>query len=464
MTKFTHSDKPLVVNPLRVGQRTGAALAFLGLGRCMPVEHGVRGCTAFTKLFLMRHFREPIPMQTTAMDQVATILGADENIIEALTTVIERDHPAIIGLFANTLSECQGVDIALTLAEFRRRHPEHDHVAVVPVTDFPDSGCLETGYACAVHAIMDTLMPARTNGTIAGNHVNVRVPATLTPGDVEQLKGWVTSFGLVPVVLPDLADSLDGHMAREGFLPLTYGGISRNEIERMNGALATLVVGTSLHKAADLLRDRTGIPDFRFPHLMGLEACDAFTARLRELTRRTVPAHLLRQRAQLLDAMVDCQFFTAGTTAAVAADPDHLVALASFLTSNGIRVPTAVTTHGPAFAPSAVGRIVVGDLDDFERESKAHSVQLLLANSHAAGIAKRLRLPLLRVGFPQHDYIGCHAKSWIGYPGSRQTLFDVANLLLTSREELPPYQSIYRDTESLSADAPSYRTSEGAIP
>ena len=60
--------KPLSVNPLKVSLRVGAALAFLGLARCMPLEHGVRGCAAFTKLFFMRHCREPIALQTTALD------------------------------------------------------------------------------------------------------------------------------------------------------------------------------------------------------------------------------------------------------------------------------------------------------------------------------------------------------------------------------------------------------------
>ena len=105
------SRKALSVNPLTVSRRVGAALAFLGLARSLPLEHGVRGCTAFTKLFFMRHFCEPIALQTTAIDMNSAVLGADANIIEGLRTVIERNHPDVVGLVATTLSEFQGADI-----------------------------------------------------------------------------------------------------------------------------------------------------------------------------------------------------------------------------------------------------------------------------------------------------------------------------------------------------------------
>jgi nitrogenase molybdenum-iron protein NifN len=79
---------------------------------------------------------------------------------------------------------------------------------------------------------------------------------------------------------------------------------------------------------------------------------------------------------------------------------------------------------------------------------------LLLANSHAVSIANQLGVQLLRVGYPQHDLIGCHAKTWIGYAGSRQSLFDIANLLLQARGDKQPYTSIYRQTDD-NAAAPS---------
>ena len=60
----------------------------------------------------------------------------------------------------------------------------------------------------------------------------------LTPGDVEAVKEWVEAFGLTPIILPDIADSLDGHMIEDGFTTLTYGGTRREDIAAMAGKLA----------------------------------------------------------------------------------------------------------------------------------------------------------------------------------------------------------------------------------
>ena len=111
MAEIIQSKKALAVNPLKVSQPVGASLAFLGLARSLPLMHGSQGCTAFGKVFFVRHFREPIPLQTTAMDQVSTIMGADENIVEALRTLSDKSKPDIIGLVTTGLSETQGTDI-----------------------------------------------------------------------------------------------------------------------------------------------------------------------------------------------------------------------------------------------------------------------------------------------------------------------------------------------------------------
>ena len=111
--------KPLAVNPLKVSQPMGAALAFMGLASTMPLEHGAQGCTAFSKAFFTRHFREPIALQTTAMDHVVTIIGADENVVEALRTIAQMHAPQIVGLISTGLAEMQGADITRSIKQFQ---------------------------------------------------------------------------------------------------------------------------------------------------------------------------------------------------------------------------------------------------------------------------------------------------------------------------------------------------------
>ncbi|MEY2632264.1 MAG: nitrogenase iron-molybdenum cofactor biosynthesis protein NifN, partial [Pseudomonadota bacterium] len=57
--------------------------------------------------------------------------------------------------------------------------------------------------------------------------------------------------------------------------------------------------------------------------------------------------------------------------------------------------------------------------------------------------AARLGVPLLRAGFPQYDLVGGYARTWVGYRGTRQALFDIANLMLSQHHELEPYRSLY---------------------
>jgi len=154
MAEIVLPTKALAVNPLKVSQPMGASLAFLGLARTMPLEHGARGCTSFNKLFFMRHFREPIALQTTAMDQVTTVIGSDDNVVEALRTIAEKNQPDIVGLITTGLSETQGADIHRTIKDFRAAYPQHAAMSVVPVNATDTLGCLETGFARAVEALI----------------------------------------------------------------------------------------------------------------------------------------------------------------------------------------------------------------------------------------------------------------------------------------------------------------------
>ena len=57
--------------------------------------------------------------------------------------------------------------------------------------------------------------------------------------------------------------------------------------------------------------------------------------------------------------------------------------------------------------------------------------------------AGRLGLPLIRAGFPLFDVAGGHARRWIGYRGSRDTLFDLATRLARRHGRSQPYHSIF---------------------
>ncbi|MRD72376.1 nitrogenase iron-molybdenum cofactor biosynthesis protein NifN [Rhodocyclus tenuis] len=445
MAEIVKKAKPLTVNPLKASQPMGAALAFLGLRDAIPLLHGSQGCTAFGKVFFVRHFREPIPLQTTAMDLVSTIMNADENVLAGLKALCEKSQPQVIGLATTGLSETQGTDIHSLVTRFRTACPQFAHVAIVPVNTPDYVGSLESGFALAVEAMIDTLVPA-SNSVGRRRQVNVLASSMLTPGDLEQIREWIEAFGLRAVLLPDLGDSLDGHLVDAENTPLTLGGTPRGDIDSLGESLATLVIGRSLARAADLLRERTGVPDLRFDHLLGLDACDAFTGALATLAGVVVPERIERQRTQLQDAMVDTHFMTGFTRIALALDPDALLAFGGFLSGVGAEIVAAVApTRADCLAQMPCASVRIGDLADLEEAARQANAQILIASSHAAATAQSLGIPLWRAGFPQYDFVGGYARVWVGYRGARQALFDLANLVLGHHHEIPVYRSIYRD-------------------
>ncbi|MGB0750292.1 MAG: nitrogenase component 1, partial [Magnetospiraceae bacterium] len=147
MAEILKRKKALSVAPLKSSQTIGASLAFLGVRNAIPMMHGSQGCTAFGKVFFVRHFREPIPLQTTAMDQLAAVMGSEDNVVTGLKTICEKQNPSLIGLPTTGLSETQGSDLNMAVGAFRKKHPEYDHIPVIPVSTPDFSGCFETGYA-----------------------------------------------------------------------------------------------------------------------------------------------------------------------------------------------------------------------------------------------------------------------------------------------------------------------------
>jgi nitrogenase molybdenum-iron protein NifN len=369
--------------------------------------------------------------------------------IEALRTVCEKSKPAVVGLLTTGLSEVQGTDIDRLLKTFRARYPEFQCVDIVTVNTPDFDGSLETGFAIAVRAMINAWTPmACAGGTRPGRRprqINVLSGPGLTPGDLEALKDIVAAFGLHPVVIPDISDSLDGHLDGDDFTPLTSGGTPVSTFGNLGDATATLVIGASMTPAADLLHQRTGVPDHRFEHLMGLKAMDQLVTTLAGISGQPVPVHLQRQRAQLQDAMLDAHFMLSQARFAIAADTDLLNAFSHLLAEMGAEVVAAVAPcRMPVLERIPVDQVKIGDLEDLEILARLRQAEAVIGSSHAAESARRLGLPLIRAGFPLYDRIGGYQRTWIGYRGIRRALFELANTLLAhDSHEIEPYYSLY---------------------
>lgn len=436
MAQVIVSQKQCTVNPLKMSQPIGAALAFMGIEGAMPLLHGSQGCTSFGLVLFVRHFREAIPMQTTAMSEVATVLGGFDNVEQAIVNIANRANPGIIGICTTGVSEIKGDDLSGFLKLIRASHPELGHVALVDVSTPDFEGAFQDGWAAAVTRMVEELVETPLLETRLSRRVNILPGCHLTPGDIDELRDIFEAFSLDPFFLPDLSGSLDGHVPAE-FTPTTLGGISLDQIRRMGSACWTVAIGEQMRGAAITLEHRTGVPYKLFDRLTGLGANDELMGFLSQISGVPVPRKYRRQRSQLVDAMLDGHFHFGGKKVAVAAEPDLLATLAHWLQEMGCEVQAAVTTtSSPLLESIPAEEVVIGDLEDFEL--RAVGADLIVTHSHGRQAAERLGVPFFRIGIPVFDRLGAGHQVTVGYRGTRDLIFTVGNLFLADGHEPTP--------------------------
>ncbi len=426
--------KAAAVNPLKMSQPLGASYAFMGMNRCMPVMHGSQGCTSFGLVLLVRHFREAIPLQTTAMNEATTIMGGYDNVERAILNIRSRTKPDLIAICSTGLTETKGDDVEGYLKLLRQRHPEVNDTALVYVSTPDYVGAFQDGWSKAVTALLGALVEPAAARIAA--QVNVLPGCHVTPGDIDEIREIIEAFGLKPIFLPDVSGSLDGHMSDE-FSPTTLGGTTLADARSMGASVHTFALGEQMRPCAQALKDKTGVPFTVFQRLTGLAAVDEFMAKLMRVSGAPVPVKYQRQRSQLQDAMLDSHFFIGGKRIVIGAEPDLLWALAMSLTELGARIAGAITTtNSPLLELVPTEEVLIGDLEDLEQ--RAAGCDLMITHSHGRQAAERLRLPLHRAGMPMFDRLGAGQRLTVGYRGTREFICEIGNIFLAHPHEATP--------------------------
>jgi nitrogenase molybdenum-iron protein alpha/beta subunit len=183
-------------------------------------------------------------MSTTAMSEVDTILGGEENVEAAILTLVEKAQPELIGLLTTGLTETRGDDMPRILRELRRRQPQLQDLPIVLASTPDFKGSLQDGYAIAVHSLVSTL-PEPPSGSVHPAQVTVLCGPALTPADAQEIKEMVEAFGLEPILVPDLSGSLDGHLGT-GFRATPDGGTSLEQLRQLGRSGLTIAVGESI--------------------------------------------------------------------------------------------------------------------------------------------------------------------------------------------------------------------------
>lgn len=433
MAKVSTVKKSCAVNPLKMSQPIGAALAFMGINNSMPTLHGSQGCTAFGLVLFVRHFKEAIPMQTTAMNEATTIMGGFDNVEQAILNIHKRAKPSFIGIASTGLTETKGDDVDGYISLIRKKHPELDELAIVYVSTPDYVGAFQDGWTKAVEKLVKEMVGPKE--AVPGQ-INILAGSHMTPGDIEELRDIIESFGLSPIILPDISGSLDGHIP-DNFSPTTLGGTTVEQIRSMGASAFTIAIGEQMRPAAQAMKDNTGVDFEVIDTLTGLDGSDRFIAALSRLAARPAPAKYRRQRSQLQDAMLDAHFHFGGKKISIGAEPDLLYGLSKLFHSLGAQISVAMTTtHSPILELVPTEEVLIGDLEDMEDRSA--DCDLLVTHSHGRQMAERLAIPFLRMGIPMFDRLGAAHQVTVGYRGTRDLVFQVANMFMEQIHEPTP--------------------------
>jgi nitrogenase molybdenum-iron protein NifN len=223
----------------------------------------------------------------------------------------------------------------------------------------------------------------------------------------------------------------------DDFTPTTIGGISLQEIAAMGQSRHTIAVGEQMRDAAVALETKTGVPFTLFDRLTGLDVNDRFIALCARLSGKPVPNKIKRQRSQLVDAMLDGHFHFGGKKIAIGAEPDLLWTLSNWISEMGSHVVGAVTTTAsPLLEKVPTEEVLIGDLEDLE--ARAADCDLLMTHSHGRQAAERLQIPFYRIGIPMFDRLGAAHRTIVGYRGTRDLVFEIANLFMADGHEPTP--------------------------
>ncbi|MGR5169004.1 nitrogenase iron-molybdenum cofactor biosynthesis protein NifN [Vibrio astriarenae] len=442
MTSPYIQNDALVTKPLKTSPATGAALATMGFTGAIPLIHGSQGCSAFSKVFLISHFREPFPIQNSAIDQVAAVMGTDENLTEALKNICQRQNPQVLTVLTSGLVEMQGCDIWRVIKDFKHQNPEFESVQIVPVSTPDFKGTMETGFAKTIDVIVKQCCDPSPQVTHP-SQVNVLCSASTTTADIELIERYLTAFDLTPIFIPNIARSLDGHLEEGDYHSTSTGGTSIEQIKKTSSSGFTLLLGDSLKGTAQWLEKRFAIPWRSIS--MGMQGTDDLVDYLTQYTLKPVPNWIERARSRLQDAMLDTHFVLTHSEVALAVEPDLAFGLVNIFDEVGMRIKKIVTTHAQHDGLKKLSHpLAVGDMSLLD--DSALSVDLLFGNSHLNKL-NRSSAAFIKVGFPCNDVYGNSEQCFVGYEGMRSQLFRMANALMERDEaQVTPHVSIYSFT------------------
>lgn len=437
----------LTVNPCKMCMPMGVVTALYGIKKCMTILHGSQGCSTYIRRHMATHYNEPIDIASTSLTEEGTVYGGESNLLKGLENLIRLYQPEVIGVATTCLAETIGEDIVRIIDVFYEKHPEYKHIMIIPVSSPGYGGTQYEGFICALNQVVRAVKM----DTTPNQKINI-ITGNISPADTRYLKRVLNIFGIDAILLPDLSENLDG-IKEESYSRIPSKGTSIEEIKEMAGARMTIEISPLIEgedSPAEYLYRTYGVPYERVNPPIGLRDTDNFYRLLKKVSGYEMPNAYLEERGRYLDAMVDSHKYNGEGRAVVFGEPDFVFSVVRLCAENGIMPLICATgSYCKQLKVSISDEIkMVADryfIDDYEilddvdfktiEESAVRlKANLMIGSSDARRIEEKLKIPLVRRGFPIHDRMGGQRLRMFGYEGSLQFLDEITNVILAKKE------------------------------
>jgi nitrogenase molybdenum-iron protein NifN len=405
---------------------------------------------------MISHYKEPIDIASSNFSEETTIFGGNKNFNTSIDNIINQYHPSAIGIASACLSETIGEDVPRLIREYVAVNSDKKLPALVHASTPSYQGTHMDGFHEAVASVVSTFAERGEKG----RHINL-FPGFVSPHDIRHLKDIVQDFGLECILFPDYSDPLD-NPNWDDYKIISDGGTPINEIKRTGSARASIEFGYvfnegSLHgrvkdsksvfTGGEWLDVNCGVCTHKVGLPIGIKETDRFFEKLKKYSGNPVPERYVLQRGRLVDSYVDGHKYVFGKRAIVYGEEDFVIGLVSFLAEIGIE--TVLVTSGgesgllkkllPNIIKNAGVRVMDGS--DFETMNELAAElhpDILIGNSKGYYIARRLNIPLVRVGFPIHDRLGAQRIQHLCYEGAQQLFDRIVNALIEYKQDNSP--------------------------
>jgi nitrogenase molybdenum-iron protein NifN len=435
-----------VRNACKLCAPMGASLVFKGIRGCLPMIHGSQGCATYIRRYMISHFKEPVDIASSNFTEESTVFGGSNNFCTGIDNIINQYHPEVIGIASTCLSETIGEDINGLIRSYRTRngHKKLPHFIHASTPGY--KGTHMEGF----HEAVLSAVKSRATSNFRGNHVNL-FPGFVSPADLRHLKDIMLSFELKYIMLPDYSETLDGGHWKEYQL-IPAGGTPIDDIGYTGSAKSTIELGAVMGPritAGAWLSGQFNIDNHSLPTPIGIKLTDRFINLLENISGKTASDFYKLERSRLVDSYVDGHKYTYGKRAIVYGEEDFVLSMVVFLTEIGIKPVLVGTGAEGSRMEQAIREYsgiedkeikIKGGLDFEEINELADDLKPDLFIGHSKGyyIARRLKIPHIRVGFPVHDRFGGQRLQHLGYAGTQQLYDRIVNALIEHKQENSP--------------------------